>query len=117
VDVVGAVEEPDWMRWMDRAALAVQLRDANTGETSAAVLEALSAGVPVLTNVGSAAELPPGTVAFLASSTASDLATRIGSLLDGGDARRSLSEAGQEFAAAHSFTNLAAALLSVVLAA
>jgi glycosyltransferase involved in cell wall biosynthesis len=115
VEVVGAVEEPDWMRFMDRAALAVQLRDANTGETSAAVLEALSAGVPVLTNVGSAAELPVGTVAYLASSTASDVAGQVASLLEAPEARRSLSEAGQEFAAAHSFTNLAAALLSVVL--
>jgi glycosyltransferase involved in cell wall biosynthesis len=115
VEVVGAVEEPDWMRWMDRAALAVQLRDANTGETSAAVLEALSAGVPVLTNVGSAAELPAGTVAFLASSTAADLAAHIGSLLEAPEARRSLSEAGQVFAAGHSFSNLAAAVLAVVL--
>jgi glycosyltransferase involved in cell wall biosynthesis len=116
VEVVGAVEEADWMRWMDRAALAVQLRDANTGETSAAVLEALSAGVPVLTNVGSAAELPEGTVAFLGSSTASDVAVQMASLLEAPEARASLSDAGQEFAATHSFAHLASALMSVVLA-
>ncbi|HTT87415.1 MAG TPA: glycosyltransferase, partial [Acidimicrobiales bacterium] len=114
VEVTGAVDDGRWREWLARAAVAVQLREATTGETSAAVLEALAAGVPVLTNVDSAAEYPEGTVALVPSTDPSSVAAHIGDLLACADRRRTLSRAGKEFAATHSFGALAERLLSVV---
>ncbi len=65
VEITGAVDEPTWREWLGRATLAVQLREGASGESSAAVLEALSAGVPVVTNLATAAEYPEGTVSLL----------------------------------------------------
>jgi glycosyltransferase involved in cell wall biosynthesis len=114
VEVTGAVNDDNWLAWMDRATLAVQLRDVASGETSAAVLEALAAGVPVLTNVASAAEYPKGTVAFVGSSEPADFAAQMSLLLEAPARLEELTAAGQVFAAAHQFNRLAEALVSIV---
>jgi glycosyltransferase involved in cell wall biosynthesis len=114
VTVTGAVDEATWRRWLDRAAVAVQLRDAASGETSAAVLEALAAGVPVLTNLATAAEYGEGTVDLLHSVDAPVVAERLRVLLDDPAERRRLSEAGTAFARAHPFDRLAETLVSIV---
>jgi glycosyltransferase involved in cell wall biosynthesis len=45
--------------WMSRATVAVQLRSRSNGETPAALMECLAAGLPTITTcIGSAAELP-----------------------------------------------------------
>ena len=67
VEVTGEVDSDAWDQWMEKADLAVQLRDATSGESPAALLEALSCGVPVVTNLASAAELPHATVALVPS--------------------------------------------------
>jgi glycosyltransferase involved in cell wall biosynthesis len=115
VEVTGAVDPPDWRRWLDRAALAVQLRESASGETSAAVLEALSCGIPVLTNLATAAEYPDGTVALLPSVEPPVVAERIRALVDHPADRKSLSEAAFDFAAAHQFDRLADTLWALVL--
>ena len=115
VDVVGAVDDAEWQQWLEKAALAVQLRDATTGETSAAVLESLSVGVPVLTNLGSAAEWPAGTVASVDSLTDVAVASRVSELLGDRAALSALTEGGLAFAEEHSFANLASRLMSIVL--
>ncbi|HUI05107.1 MAG TPA: glycosyltransferase [Acidimicrobiales bacterium] len=114
VEVTGEVDDGRWRHWLARAAVAVQLREATTGETSAAVLEALAAGVPVLTNVDSAAEYPAGTVALVAGTDPAVVAAGLTDLLACAERRRTLSGAGKEFAAAHSFGALAERLVSVV---
>jgi len=114
VEVTGEVDDGRWRHWLARAAVAVQLREATTGETSAAVLEALAAGVPVLTNVDSAAEYPAGTVALVAGTDPAVVAAGLADLLACAERRRALSGAGKEFAAAHSFGALAERLVSVV---
>ena len=116
VTVAGAVDETGWREWLDRATLAVQLRDATSGETSAAVLECLAAGVPVVTNLATAAEYGEGTVAFLPCVDAASVAERLRDLLDHPDPRNELSEAGMAFARAHPFSRLADALLATVTA-
>jgi glycosyltransferase involved in cell wall biosynthesis len=116
VTVTGAVDEATWQGWLDRATVAVQLRDAASGETSAAVLEALAAGVPVLTNLATAAEYGDGTVDLLHGVDAPVVAERLRALLDDGDERRRLSEAGTAFARAHPFDRLAETLVSIVTA-
>jgi glycosyltransferase involved in cell wall biosynthesis len=114
VEVTGEVDAGDWVSWLDRTALAVQLRDAASGETSAAVLDALASGVPVLTNLAAAAEYPDGTVARWVGSDAVTLAAEVRALIGAEGALDALSAAGQAFAAAHPFDRLAAALCSVV---
>ncbi len=114
VEVVGTVEDDEWRRWLVRATMAVQLRDVASGETSGAVLEALSAGVPVVTNLASATELPAGTVALLASTNPEVVGARLRSLLDDATERQALSQAGAAFAAAHQFSDLVRTLVSAV---
>jgi glycosyltransferase involved in cell wall biosynthesis len=114
VEVTGAVDDAAWQRWLDRAALAVQLRESSSGETSAAVLEAMAAGVPVVTNLTTASEYGEGTVALLPSAEAPVVAQRIRELLDNRPEREALSEAGLVFARAHTFERLAETLVSLV---
>ena len=97
-----------------RATVAVQLREASGGETSAAVLEALAAGVPVLTNMDSGRSIPTTRWRPCRDIGDSELATQIGDLMACPDRRRALSQAGKQFAAEHSFGRLAEAFLSIV---
>lgn len=115
VQVVGSVDDDSWQGWMRRAAIAVQLREAAGGETSAAVLEALAAGLPVVTNIPSALEYPAGTVSALTSPDPVEVSGRISYLLASPEERLALSRAGQAFAADHQFTHLARTLLSAVM--
>ncbi len=114
VDVVGSVGDGEWAEWMAHAALAVQLRDVSGGETSAAVLEAMAAGLPVVTNVASAGEYPSGSVAFFRGLDVEDVARRVNALLASPGARADLARGGAEFAGAHTFAHLARHLLGVV---
>jgi glycosyltransferase involved in cell wall biosynthesis len=112
VEVVGEVGDGEWAEWLDRAELAVQLRGSRTGETSAAVLEALSSGVPVLTNLATAAEYPVGTCALIAEPTPATLGRAVEELIASPEHLRGLSRAGQTFASAHQFSDLLSALLA-----
>jgi glycosyltransferase involved in cell wall biosynthesis len=116
VTVTGAVDEQIWRQWLERATVAVQLRESSSGETSAAVLECLAAGVPVVTNLATAAEYGPGTVALVPSADPAVVAVRLRSLLDSPAERQALAEAGMTFARAHSFDRLATTLVSIVTA-
>ena len=95
--------------------MAVQLREAAGGETSAAVLEALAAGLPVVTNIPSALEYPAGTVSALTSPDPAEVSRRISYLLGSPEERLALSRAGQAFAGDHQFSDLARTLLSAVM--
>lgn len=114
VEVTGTVDEPQWRDWLERATLAVQLREGTSGESSAAILEALAAGVPVVTNLATAAEYPTGTVSYLPSADPDVVAARVQELLAHPEERRSLSDAGIAFASAHQFGDLARTLMSLV---
>jgi glycosyltransferase involved in cell wall biosynthesis len=114
VDVAGEVDDANWRAWCDRAALVVQLREWQSGETSAAILEALSRGLPIVTNLATAAGYPIGTVAMIDSCTPVAVAERLVSLLDNREAQERLVEGGLSFAAGHQFSRLADAMLSAV---
>ncbi|MBV9661180.1 MAG: glycosyltransferase [Acidimicrobiales bacterium] len=114
IAVVGEVDQEGWHFWMAQATLAVQLRDSSGGEMSAAVLEALAAGVPVLTNLASASEYPSGTVAWMASLDAEELGSRMAALISSRAELAALSQAGTEFAAAHQFSHLADAVMEAL---
>jgi glycosyltransferase involved in cell wall biosynthesis len=115
IDVIGSVDDASWGEWCDRAALAVQLRDTPSGETSAAVLEALSRGIPVVTNMATAGDYPPGTVALVDSLSPVALAERLLHLLEDPATQADMADAGLEFAGNHQFGHLADALLAAVL--
>jgi glycosyltransferase involved in cell wall biosynthesis len=115
VHIAGSVDDSGWQDWMGRAAMAVQLRDATGGETSAAVLEALSAGLPVVTNIPSALEYPAGTVSALTSADPMEVSEGMTALLGSPEHRLALSRAGQAFASEHQFSHVAHALLSAVM--
>lgn len=66
VRVTGWASHEDFEAYMKVCDVAVQLRTASRGETSAAILTALSYGIPTITNKnGSFAELPEDTVIML----------------------------------------------------
>jgi glycosyltransferase involved in cell wall biosynthesis len=114
VEVIGAVDESEWQGWLAKATIAVQLREGTSGESSAAVLEALASGVPVVTNLATAAEFPDGTVSLLPSCDPEVVARRLQDLVAHPEHRRALSEAGTRFAADHQFRHLARTLVSLV---
>jgi glycosyltransferase involved in cell wall biosynthesis len=114
VEVVGEVDDASWQAWCERAALVVQLRDWQSGETSAAILEALSRGLPVITNLATAADYPTGTVAMVDSWAASLVAERLGGLLDDPDEQDRMVQGGLAFAESHQFDRLAETVLSAI---
>lgn len=111
VEVTGAVDDDQWWSWMERVSLAVQLREISSGELSAAVLDELSAGVAVVTNLPAAAGYP---VSRLGGSGAEDIAGRVDRLLGAPAEREELARGGYEFAARHQAEDLVEVLLSVV---
>ena len=115
IEITGAVDDTQWGHWLDRATVAVQLRDTSSGETSAAVLECLARGVPVVTNLATAAEYGEGTVDLLPTVDAAVVAERLQPLLDDPARRTALAEAGLVFARAHPFDRLAETLVSLVM--
>ncbi len=112
VEVVGAVNAGVWRSWCERAAVAVQLRDTSSGESSAAVLEALARGLPVITNLASAAEYPEGTTALIESWQPGAVASRLVALLGDAGAQDRLVTCGLDFARRHQFSHLAEAMLA-----
>jgi glycosyltransferase involved in cell wall biosynthesis len=112
VEVIGPVDADGWREWCERAAVAVQLRDTSSGESSAAVLEALARGLPVVTNLASAAEYPEGTTALIPSWQPEIVASRLVDLLGDPKAQHGLVAAGLAFARHHQFEHLAEAMLA-----
>ena len=57
--VVGEVDAAEYRRWLAEATVAVQLRSATNGESSAAIGDCLAAGVPtVVTEIGANRFIP-----------------------------------------------------------
>lgn len=107
VTVTGRLPERDYRSWLAAADIAVQLRADSTGETSAAVKDALMAGLPVVVNAhGAMAELPEGSCRMIPDVfTEGELAQVLDGLLGAEAARAALGRAGRDWA----FANLAPA--------
>jgi len=58
VHFTGFLSEQEWFQWVRRSRCAVQLRRRSNGESSAAVLTCVAAGLPVITNVAACREMP-----------------------------------------------------------
>ena len=106
VTVTGVVAAAEYAAWLDRAAVAVQLRRTANGESSAAVADCLGAGAAVVvTGIGAARELPPDAVVAVSSAIAStELGAVIGELLvDPARARRARATRAARSSARNSF--------------
>ncbi|MBC3920287.1 glycosyltransferase [Undibacterium sp. CY18W] len=67
ISITGFIEPTAYSHYLQAADVAVQLRTYSRGETSAAVLECMAYGLPVIVNRnGSMAELPPDCVVSIA---------------------------------------------------
>lgn len=116
VEILGYVDDAEYRNQLARATCAVQLRRSHaSGEGSAAVNDALAVGLPVITNIASSHELPPGSVGLLApDASPSDVAREILLVLDDQPHRARLSDAAIAFSRAWTFENVTKRLLEII---
>jgi glycosyltransferase involved in cell wall biosynthesis len=109
VTVTGTVTAAEYAVWLDRAAVAVQLRRTANGESSAAVADCLAAGaVLVVTGIGAGRDLPDAAVVRVSPVIApAALATVVADLLGDPERRTALADAARRYAAQHSFAIVA----------
>ena len=115
VEFTNRVSDDGYRDWLATATLAVQLRLTTNGESSAAVTDCLSAGLPVVTNVHAASELPDGTVSLVPWDVdPSHLAAHIATLFAEPSRLQALADGGHAFARAWGFEQVADRLLEIV---
>jgi glycosyltransferase involved in cell wall biosynthesis len=117
VTVTGKVASREYLEWLAKTTIAVQLRLFSNGESSASVAETLAAGIPtVVTDLGTFSEYPDDTVVKLPRNISSqELATVLSELLSDEPRLAALSAAGRAYAARNNY-QLAAEKLSSELA-
>ena len=105
----GDLEEEEFMDWTARTDLAVQLRAASNGESSAVVAQCLAMGVPtIVTAIGSGKELPDEAVVKVSKDvTPTDLGRTILRLLSAPGRRAALADAGRALARTNSYERVA----------
>ena len=97
--ITGYVDATVYADYLLAADVAVQLRSMSRGETSAAALDCLAAGLPTIVNAhGSMAELPADVVWQLKDEfSVEDLTLAMEVLLTHGARRKSLSQAAEKY--------------------
>jgi glycosyltransferase involved in cell wall biosynthesis len=117
VVVAGGVTDAEYDDWLDRAAVAVQLRRSANGECSATVADCLASGVAtIVSGIGAGRELPPdGVVTVAQTATPAVVAAAIVELLDDAGRRQRLADAGRAYAAEHSYATVARRLFQDVI--
>ena len=115
VQVTGFVTDDEYRTWLEKATCAVQLREHSTGEGSAAVGDAIAAGVPVITNIPSALEFPDGTVERVGvSARVEDIAALVRRLIDDPERRRALCDRGLAYARSWSHDHVASRIVEMI---
>lgn len=116
VDVTGEVDAGTYSDWLGRAWVAVQLRAATNGESSAAVGDCLSAGIPtIVTAIGPNRSLPGDAVVPVAAAAGPDDVSReLTALLASPERRDALGAKARAYAQERSFRSAATALYEVV---
>lgn len=99
IEISGWVDYLVYLDYLAAADMAIQLRANSRGETSAAVLDCMNAGVPTIVNAnGSMAFLPPdGVVALPDEFDLTELQRAIRELAEDTERRSSLGERGRQF--------------------
>lgn len=100
IEFTGWVERSDYWSYLAAADVAVQLRGITHGETSAATLDAMLAGLPVIANISpSLPEDADDAIALIgAEASVEELATALEQMLMDREWRSQMSEAAHEFA-------------------
>lgn len=113
VEVTGAVDGAAYRSWLARAWVAVQLRAATNGESSAAIGDCLAAALPTIaTAIGANRSLPPAAVVPVAPTVSVEgLAGELRSLLTDEVRRRALATAARAHAATATFAAAAEVLV------
>lgn len=115
VEFTGEVSPGSYSSWLALAGCAVQIRVTSYGESSAAVLDCLGAGVPVVTNVESSRELPSGVVSFVEGPIAhANLTKAISRLLADPEARKLQAHRGLKYARQRSFSRVARDIENII---
>jgi glycosyltransferase involved in cell wall biosynthesis len=105
VHITGAVDDTAFRGWLERAALAVQLREYSNGETQATISDCLAAGIPtIVTALGSARELPDEAVVKVERGVSAEaLGEEMSALLGDHLRREAMVEEGLRYATERSF--------------
>jgi len=116
VELTGEVDEATYRTWLDRAWVAVQLRSVTNGESSGAIGDCLTAGIPTIaTAIGPNRALPDDAVRTIAVGAGSEVVSvALADLLASPEQRARLSAGALAYATDHSFGRAAAALYEVV---
>jgi glycosyltransferase involved in cell wall biosynthesis len=115
VILTGFVDVAEYASWIGRADVAVQLRNVSFGESSGAIHDAIAGGVPVVTSIASAADLPADVVTMVtADCRSSEIADAIRAAIDDPTERARRHAASRALAAEWSFARVARELLDVV---
>ncbi len=116
VDITGFLDPGEYERLLGEAGIAVQLRLTSNGEASAAVSDALGAGLPTIATAhGWTLELPPNALVRVPRDVApAALACEIDGLLSDPERRMALSEAARTYAGATAFDAVANRYLEVL---
>jgi glycosyltransferase involved in cell wall biosynthesis len=116
VEVTGFVDDADeYEAWLRRATCLVQLRRRSQGESSGAVVDAIATGVPAITSVASASELPDGVVDVVEPDAPAEVvAAHLERLLGDETHRRAMAAAGADYARSWTARDAAGALLAVL---
>lgn len=113
-ELTGYVDDECYRGWSSRATCAVQLDARRTGAGSAALNDALAAGLATITNVAAAAELPPGTVERVAADvTLDDLNTHLVRLLVAPGHRAAVAARARAYAGAWTFADVAESMVEI----
>jgi glycosyltransferase involved in cell wall biosynthesis len=117
VVITGGVADAEYENWLDRAAVAVQLRRSANGECSGTVADCLASGVvPIVSGIGAGRDLPDdGVVSIGPTTTPGTLATVITELLGDATRRQKMADAGRAYASAHSHAAVARRLFADVI--
>jgi glycosyltransferase involved in cell wall biosynthesis len=118
VTYTGFVTPEEYDAWLARAEIAVQLRAVSRGEASAALHDTLAAGIPTVTNIPTARDLPDDVIMRIDASHPDmldrALADTLDLLLADADRRTTLGDAARAHASRWRFDNLAQRLLDIV---
>ncbi|HUY06484.1 MAG TPA: glycosyltransferase [Acidimicrobiales bacterium] len=112
----GPLGSRDYLAWLCRVSLALQLRTTSNGEASAAIGECLASAVTtVVSDIGWSKELPEEAVVHVdIGITAVELASTSARLLDDVRMRTNIASAGAVHASHYSFDYVARSLLTWV---
>lgn len=111
-NITGWTSDEDYKLWMQAADIAIQLRTNSRGETSGAVLDCLSYGLPLIINAnGSFKEIPESSAIVLDDNFTDDSLTEaLHKLYEDKELLSALSKSSKEFIAKNNNPELIASL-------